>query len=248
MERRPEHDDDEWDVPGEDVWAEMSPLLETRQHGLFQRIDRQRAAYFADVEIDQDGDEDEENANGSVDKGGVANKNAGQGEGRLLSSGFADLSTWCCDALLPARSNLTSSEKRPMRLVAIADQPTVALSLKISPSTDIADLPTAPDLPAVSAPNVSSDPSAGKAFFSSRRKMREALIQFYQRFLRACLRFLRRALQLCKARRPALKGHELLMERMRARDQRGVPPATLLPPPGRRSARQIRLPADRLFS
>jgi hypothetical protein len=248
MERRPEHDDDDWDLPGEDMWAELSPLPEARQYGLFQRIDRQRAAYFADVEADQDGDEDDESVNGGAGKSGVADKDAGQGGDHLPSSGFADLSTWCCDAFLPVRSNPMPSEKRPTRLVAIPDQPTVALSLKASPAIDIADLPTAPALSAVSASNASKDLSTGNVFVSSGRKMRGALIQFYQCFLRAWLRFVRRALQLRKARRPALKGHELLMERMRERDQRGAHPATLLTPPGRRRARQVRLPADRLFS
>lgn len=245
---QPEEDDD-WELPGDDVLRELSPLLATRKHGLFQRIERQRAAYFADVEDGQDDDEDVEGQDageGAESRRGAGNpdgKGYGMGGTRLSSLAFADLSTWCCDAFLGARSGLGPLAERSTWQISLVDRPTMILSRLASPSVPVADMPTVPILPAISAGAARSGLllwPGGKAW--------TILARFCRRLLRVWFRCVRRMARLRQARRPALNGHELLMERLRERNQRGVSPGVLHTPPGERRTRQFRLPADSLFN
>lgn len=245
MARQPEQDDEDWDLPSNEVLKELSPLQEIRRSSLFQRIVRQRAVYFADVEDGQNDGEDEDGSDGTNNS--PDNKDDGQGEDRLLSSGFADLSTWCCDAFPPARSNPASPEKWPPRLVSIADQPTVVLSLLDPSQIYIADMPTQPDLSARGAFSTSSGFSSRSVISFVGGKLWGALSHFCRRLLRAWPGRTRRTRRVRKKRSSGSMGHELLMERLRERQERGV--SALLPiPPGERHPRQVRLPADRLFS
>lgn len=243
MGRQPEQDNEDWRVPDDSVLKELSPLQETHQRSLFQRIARQRAVYFADVEYEPDSGEDEDSAvgiNGSPKS--TSEKDGGQREDCLPPSAFADLSTWCCDAFLPAHPNSMSPEERFTRLAAIVDQPTMILSLLAPLPVHIADLPTGPDLRVVSAPASSKDLSCRSAFSFAAGKLWSVLVRFCQRLLHVC-----RIRRPRKKRLPVSKGHELLLERLRERQQKGIS-AVMPTRPGQRRPRQIRLPADRLLS
>ena len=239
MGKQPELDDEDWDLPDAEALKELSPLPRTGQHGLFQRIVRQREVYFADIEAARDGDEDEDAMDGA-DSVQDADGMGGQREERLPPSGFADLSTWCCDAFLPARARPAPLEERSSRLISLADQPTMALSLLTSSQVHIADLPTLPNLPAMSAPVSSGALSSG-------RKLWSVLLLFCWRLLRAWFSGARHAMRARRARPSASKGHELLMQRLREREQRGASARALSTLSGEQHSHQVRLPADRLF-
>jgi len=102
------------------------------------------------------------------------------------SSGFADLSTWCCDAYPHIRSNSLPLEAHRARLLAIADQPTLVLPRLVTAPFHIADLPTEPDLPAVSAGVAGS----GLSIAPAGAKKRGVLARLWQSLLRATRRLL----------------------------------------------------------
>ncbi|HEY0753676.1 MAG TPA: hypothetical protein VGD98_06920 [Ktedonobacteraceae bacterium] len=299
-----EEDDDDWDLLDSETLRELSPLLNTCKHGLFQRIDRQRAAYFADIGEGQASSEDEERSDYQM---GGCEKGSADGAGSA-PSGFADLSTWCYDVFMPARSAQMPQAERQARLVSIADQPThIMLPLGPRPIHP-ADLPTEPLLSAAGA----------SARSTQAKRPQDAPRGFCRRFLRTCLRCLYRVTHsrmkrvavskeheqqamLAKkdekrtsqvrenkqqqglalksqAQGPAVpkkdkqrlpgagdderqglliggqrkrlfarKGNDLLLERLREREQRGAIPRTLRPP-ALRPARVSRPPTDNLFS
>jgi hypothetical protein len=154
MGRRLEKGDDEWGLLGDDECEELSPLLDTYKRSLFRRINGQRAAYFADVEAGQDSNAGRSNVSGNESKrdgdGGRTeeSKEGGKGVDCSPSSGFADLSTWYCDAFQPASPHSASLAEHHAQLLFIDEQPTLALArLVVHP----ADIPTEPILSVVSA-------------------------------------------------------------------------------------------------
>lgn len=248
MGRPAEEDDEDWDldVPGDDNMQELSLLLEARKPGLLQRIERQRAAYFADVEDGQDAEdlEDEDGDERVVKKLHGREGCAGAADAPPL--GFADLSTWCCDARLPGGAHLAPPTKRPSWRIPVMDQPTLVLSSVASASMQLADQPTIPLLPAV---NSARDGFAPDRFMLLMRgKARGVLARFWRYLLHLWFRSVHCAVRLRKVRRPALNGHEMLMERLRAREQRNAVPPTLLVPSDARPVRQFRVPADGFFN
>jgi hypothetical protein len=246
MGTQPEQDD-EWELPGEDVLKELSPLQEIRQRGLFQRIACQRAAYFADVEAIQHGIEDDEIEMDDPGTRSAGDKAAGQPEDRSPPSGFADLSTWCCDAYLPARARSVKLPDAPPRLISIADQPTVALSLLSPRQSHIADMPTQPNLSTLSASVPDKLRTPGKASATLWRRLWNALLRLCGRLLRAWPACSPQKMCSPNRRLPGARSHELLMQRLREHGQQGISSRVASIPPGGTSSHQVRLPADRLF-
>ena len=232
--------DDHFNLPGDDVLAQLSQQRPVRQRGLLQRIELQRATYFADVEEStdgEDGSEGEESTNG---------EDGGQGGKQVPPSGFADLSTWYCDAFLPARARSVPLEERSTRLVSFVDQPTVVLS----PPVHIADVPTVPLWPLISSAEGNSSLAVDGLFLPVRGKILRALARFCRRCLRVGLRWMQRTPQARKDRRsstPTSMGHEILMERLRERSQRDASSQVVRAAPDPQRPRQFRLPADRLL-
>lgn len=245
METQPEQDD-EWELPGEDVLKELSPLQEIRQRGLFQRIACQRAAYFADVEAIQHGVEDDEIEMDDPGTRSAGGKAAGQPEERSPPSGFADLSTWCCDAYLPAHARSVQLPEAPSRLNSIADQPTMVLSLLSPQQSPIADMPTQPNLSALSASAPDKLCAPGKASSTIWRRLWNALLRLGRRLLRAWSTCSPRGKRSLNARLPIARSHELFMQRLREQGQRNISSRVASIPRGGTSSHQIRLPADRL--
>jgi len=234
-----------WDEAGDKNIQKLSSSLDARKPGLLQRIERQRAAYFADVEDGHDAEdlEDEDGDERVVNKPHGREDNADAAD--APSSSFADLSTWCCDARLPAGSPLASAEKRPAWLISVMDQPTLVLSIVASASMQIADLSTLPLLPAVHP--VRDGFAPGRLVLLIGGQARGVFICWRRSLLHLWLHSIHCAARLRKIRRPALNGHEMLMERLRAREQRNAVPPALLVPSDARPVRQFRLPADSLF-
>src|SRR5690348_16139934 len=88
-------DNRSWNEAGDKNRQKLSPSLDARKPGLLQRIERQRAAYFADVEDGHDAEdlEDEDGGERVVNK--LHGREIGVDAAHTLSSGFSDLSTWC---------------------------------------------------------------------------------------------------------------------------------------------------------
>lgn len=248
MGRRAEKDDDDRLLVDNDLPTAWSPPLDMRESSLFLRLDRQRAAYFADVAHDLDSDED------------VASRDGDEDSACLPLSGFADLSTWCCDACLPLPPPPVlleeQLEKQPARLLSLPDQPTVVLELPIH----LADMQTIPILPAISAREVckvcevcevcevAHNLSADGLRPSTLGKIREKLARFWRFFLSVCFRRIKRVVQVRKVQQPTLTGHELLMERLHERSQRGASCGTPPALSAEQRARQFRQPLDRLYN
>src|SRR5258707_4923937 len=154
---QPEKGDNERNPPGDEAMEGVSPLLDIHKRSLFRWIEGQRAALFADIEAGMDSHAGRNSADGSESKGNMGNnsftpsKRSNRGGDGSPSSGFADLSTWCCDAYPHIRSNSLPLEAHRARLLAIADQPTLVLPRLVTAPFHVADLPTEPNLPAVSA-------------------------------------------------------------------------------------------------
>jgi hypothetical protein len=250
MERPAEWDDD-IQLPSGDALAEFSPLLQARARSLFQRIERRRSAYFADVEDGPEIYEDEESNELAEKKQKCENEAKHENPGRnqvgssLPSSDFADLSTWCCDVLLPRRRQFISLGKLPAQHISLADQPTMVLSCLAASSLHLADLPTMPLL--FAAPCVAIRHGLfSRSLFRLIEKKRQAWdvsAHLCQSLWRVGLCGTRHILRLYTTRRRTPEGHELLMERLRERERRGE----LLTPPGGQRAPLVRPPLDRLF-
>ncbi len=246
-------EDETWEELDESMLRELSPVLDMRRYGLFQRINRQRAAYFADVEemryqtSSQSGRADSRPAPGRSDG---ASGRAGQ-QGERQPSGFADLSTWCCDAFVPERSPL---RKASAQLPAVEDQPTIALSGLCAPQPFyLADVPTVPMpsllKPAFAAPALAPVPAnrqpAGRPGYEEWQAM---LRRFWQSLWRFCSCRLKRPPRRAHKKMSArARGRELVLERLRERSQQGALPRTPPRPPGGRRTRIEPPPIDRLF-
>lgn len=249
MGRQGKEDDDSWELLNESVLRELSPLQErdTSRRGLFQRINRERATYFADVEEARYNSQSGSAAGGKgqEESSGRARKLASLDSPRQLSSGFADLSTWCCDAFLPTRSNLTPGEEQKVWLVSSADQPTIILPRLAAVPFQVADMPTAPLLPVIAA-SAPANASFGDISWNGKRQQR--LFRLLRRFWRIWRSYA------CRTERPRMppqpvraKGRELLQQRLRERRLQGTAPRTLPTPPGGKRGPITRPPTDRLF-
>ncbi len=237
MGRQPGRDDD-WELSDDDLLAEVSPAR-AYQSNLFQRINRQRAAYFADVEDESGEDQDPEDLfdEDRMSQPGQAADPTDGGK-RLSPSGFADLSTWCCDALVPARSRLMTLEKQPAGVVSLAEQPTIVLPVlpPVAPAAHIADMPTAPILFAINVQDVQPESRP----FSGEKRDRGGFWRFWRYFPGRWPLRIRQRIRLSHTRRPALEGHALLMARMREREKRRGQSVLPPRPPGDRRMRQFR--------
>lgn len=243
MGRQSKEDDDSWELLDESILRELSPLRaqDTSRRGLFQRIYRQRATYFADVE---EARYNSLGSRGQEESSGSAGNQASLDSPRQLSSGFADLSTWCCDAFLPARSNLTLVEEQNAWLVSLADQPTVILPRLAAVPIQVADIPTVPLLSVVAA----SAPANGSfGDVSWRGKRQQRIFRFLHRFRRiwrSCAHCAERP----RMHQPArAKGRELLQRRLHERRLQGAMPRPLPAPPGGKRGPITRPPTDHLF-
>lgn len=247
-------EDETWEELDESMLRELSPVLDMRRYGLFQRINRQRATYFADVEemrnetSSQSGRADSRPAPGRSDE---ASGRADQQGERQPPSGFADLSTWCCDAFVPARLPLRKASAQPP---SVEDQPTIALSGLCAPQPFyLADVPTVPMPPSLKpafpapalVPVLTNKKPAGRP---AHEKWQEMLRRFWQSLWRFCSCRLKRPPRRTHKKTSArARGRELVLERLRERSQQGILPRTPPTPPGGRRTRIEPPPIDRLF-
>jgi hypothetical protein len=252
---RPADEEEIWEELDDSVLRELSPVLDVHKHGLFQRISRQRARYFADVEEvqkrqnSQSGVADSQCARGSA---GWNGSQAKAQEGGQPPSAFADLSTWCCDAL-PARSRLHRMDAQPSAQMstgesALADQPTIALSgLFTAPFFHVADVPTVP-LPPPLKPGMPLSASSKAGARQARQPRQGALRRFWQSLRRMfATRLARRPRQPRAQASSRERGRALVLERLRERNQQGARPRALPQPPGGKRAPITPPPVDRLF-
>jgi hypothetical protein len=182
-------------------------------------------------------------AKGRVDR---VDGRASQDEPRQPSSGFADLSTWCCDVFVPARSSLNRSGARASSL---EDQPTVALSGLFSPQPfHLADVPTVPMPPSLKPVAIPLPASAGSGLRQVHEKRRGRLRRFWLSLWRFCFCRPARSPRPARQRRSARnRGRELILERLRERSQQSAQARTPPAPPGGKRTRIEPPPVDRLF-
>lgn len=157
--QRPAGEDEDWDVLGDDALREVSPVLDASQRGLFRRISSKRAAYFADIREERDSGVDGQEggvcqgrADDFVDQMGAPGERQRPRSQGQQASGFADLSTWCCDAFAPtcASAHARQPAQAEFQLDSIAEQPTLIMPALAPETRHLADLPTEPLLVVVS--------------------------------------------------------------------------------------------------
>ena len=217
MGRQPGKDDD-WDLSGDDLLAEVSPVNAHRGR-LFQRIERQRAAYFADVEDESKGDEGRED---HVYKDDLSARSQ---TGNHADGGKRCAAIWFCRSVyLVLRRIVTCSLKshdsgRTARWIGFAGGSAYGSATTACPCSASGSHRGHTDCSHAVRCQCGQCHGWGQSG-SADKKRRRGLLRFCWRLLRGWLRGTRRVIRLLQTRRPTLQGHEMLMERMRERSKR----------------------------